>query len=76
MERLKKGVYGDIYNYPFKKYEELLGRDDLKASEEEEELEVEEEEEMEEVFLRALILFLSNKKVHSNNMCPHASLGT
>lgn len=51
MERLKKGVYGDIYNYPFKKYEELLGRDDLKASEEEEELEVEEEEEMEEVFL-------------------------
>ncbi|XP_006657606.2 protein MAK16 homolog A [Oryza brachyantha] len=42
-ERLKKGVYGDIYNYPFKEFDTILEmeKDDL-ATEEEEEEEVEE----------------------------------
>lgn len=39
MERLKKGVYGDIYNYPVREYNKVL---DMEAGEEEE---VEEEDE-------------------------------
>lgn len=44
LERLKKGVYGDIYNYPADKYNELLDMDELQVAgeeEEEEEAEVE-----------------------------------
>ncbi|GLT45335.1 hypothetical protein SLA2020_191720 [Shorea laevis] len=43
LERLKKGVYGDIYNYPFNEYERIL--EDQVESEEE----VEEEPEIEYV---------------------------
>lgn len=37
LERLQKGVYGDIYNYPVKQYEKVLDMESLKAAEEEEE---------------------------------------
>lgn len=40
LERLKKGVYGDIYNYPADKYNELLDMDELQVAGEEEEEEV------------------------------------
>lgn len=46
LERLKKGVYGDIYNYPVKQYENVL---DMEATGEEEEEEEEEEPEIEYV---------------------------
>lgn len=38
-ERLKKGVYGDIYNYPFKEFDTILDmeKDDVALEEEEEE---------------------------------------
>lgn len=40
LERLKRGVYGDIYNYPFEKYENLLekeqGKEAISENEEEE----------------------------------------
>lgn len=32
LERLKKGVYGDIYNYPADKYNEILDKEQLAAS--------------------------------------------
>ncbi|XP_023526010.1 protein MAK16 homolog A-like [Cucurbita pepo subsp. pepo] len=57
LERLKKGVYGDIYNYPVEAYNEVLEMEELQAaSEEEEEPEIEyvegyeelEEEDMED----------------------------
>ncbi|CAN4114134.1 unnamed protein product [Withania somnifera] len=41
LERLSKGVYGDIYNYPEKKYQEILDREALPEEEEEEEEEEE-----------------------------------
>ncbi|KAF2301687.1 hypothetical protein GH714_028672 [Hevea brasiliensis] len=41
LERLKKGVYGDIYNYPADKYNELLDMDELQVAGEEEEEEPE-----------------------------------
>lgn len=44
LERLSKGVYGDIYNYPEQKYQEILDREALQVAseeEDEEELEVE-----------------------------------
>lgn len=43
LERLKKGVYGDIYNYPFGKYEELLAKEGERAKISEDEEEEEEE---------------------------------
>ncbi|PIN05343.1 RNA-binding nuclear protein (MAK16) containing a distinct C4 Zn-finger [Handroanthus impetiginosus] len=53
LERLKKGVYGDIYNYPVDKYNEILdkevGKEALSEEEEEPEIEyVEGYEELEE----------------------------
>ncbi|XP_044491830.1 protein MAK16 homolog A-like [Mangifera indica] len=60
LERLKKGVYGDIYNYPADKYNEILDKEqlaarDLEDDEEEAEIEyvegyddLEEEEDMED----------------------------
>ncbi|CAI9756310.1 unnamed protein product [Fraxinus pennsylvanica] len=58
LERLKKGVYGDIYNYPVDKYNEILDKEVIKeaVSEDEEEPEIEyvegyeelEEEDMED----------------------------
>ncbi|KAH9708662.1 protein MAK16-like [Citrus sinensis] len=44
LERLKKGVYGDIYNYPADKYNEILDKEQLAADdieEDEEEAEIE-----------------------------------
>ncbi|KAJ9169474.1 hypothetical protein P3X46_017666 [Hevea brasiliensis] len=41
LERLKKGVYGDIYNYPADKYNQLLDMDELQVAGEEEEEEPE-----------------------------------
>ncbi|XP_031388832.1 protein MAK16 homolog isoform X1 [Punica granatum] len=41
LERLKKGVYGDIYNYPVKEYNKVLDMDTLQAAGEEEEEEQE-----------------------------------
>ncbi|KAF8037845.1 hypothetical protein BT93_B0631 [Corymbia citriodora subsp. variegata] len=41
LERLRKGVYGDIYNYPVKEYEKVLEMDSLQAANEEEEEEPE-----------------------------------
>lgn len=37
-ERLKKGVYGDIYNVPFKEFDVILGmeRDEVTPEEEDE----------------------------------------
>ncbi|XP_022979889.1 protein MAK16 homolog [Cucurbita maxima] len=58
LERLKKGVYGDIYNYPVEAYNEVLEMEELQAASEEEEEpeieyvegyeELEEEEDMED----------------------------
>ncbi|KAJ4959289.1 hypothetical protein NE237_026400 [Protea cynaroides] len=60
LERLKRGVYGDIYNYPVKEYNKVLDMEGLQAaSDEEEEMEpeieyvegydeLEEEEDMED----------------------------
>ncbi|KAL5783994.1 hypothetical protein ACOSQ2_006386 [Xanthoceras sorbifolium] len=44
LERLKRGVYGDIYNYPADKYNEILDKEQLVANdveEDEEEAEIE-----------------------------------
>ncbi|KAI4373179.1 hypothetical protein MLD38_011336 [Melastoma candidum] len=41
LERLKKGVYGDIYNYPMNAYEKVLDMESSRAAEEEEEEEEE-----------------------------------
>ncbi|KAK4855374.1 hypothetical protein QYF36_006591 [Acer negundo] len=44
LERLKRGVYGDIYNYPADKYNEILDKEQLATSDvedEEEEAEIE-----------------------------------
>lgn len=41
LERLKKGVYGDIYNYPVKEYNKVLDMEGLEAAEEEDEEEPE-----------------------------------
>lgn len=49
LERLKKGVYGDIYNYPVDKYNEILDKEVEKATISEEEEEEEEEHEIEYV---------------------------
>lgn len=46
LERLKKGVYGDIYNYPVKEYNKVLDMEGLQAASEDEE---EEEREIEYV---------------------------
>ncbi|XP_050220429.1 uncharacterized protein LOC126670671 [Mercurialis annua] len=46
LERLTKGVYGDIYNYPTEKFNELLDLDDLQVADEDKE---EEEPEIEYV---------------------------
>lgn len=49
LERLEKGVYGDIYNYPVEKYNKLL--DDMEKDA------VEEEEEV--VCIKFFLLFIS-----------------
>eukprot|EP00257_Ricinus_communis_P028396 XP_025015810.1 protein MAK16 homolog isoform X2 [Ricinus communis] len=41
LERLNKGVYGDIYNYPADKFNKLLDLDNLQVADEEEEEEEE-----------------------------------
>ncbi|XP_010275795.1 PREDICTED: protein MAK16 homolog A [Nelumbo nucifera] len=41
LERLKKGVYGDIYNYPVKEYNKVLDMEGLQAASEDEEEEPE-----------------------------------
>uniref|UniRef100_A0A1D1ZK48 Protein MAK16 homolog n=1 Tax=Anthurium amnicola TaxID=1678845 RepID=A0A1D1ZK48_9ARAE len=42
LERLKRGVYGDIYNYPFEAYDKILNMEELQVvDEEEKEAEVE-----------------------------------
>ncbi|KAG5522057.1 hypothetical protein RHGRI_034308 [Rhododendron griersonianum] len=41
LERLKKGVYGDIYNYPIDAYNNVLDKGELPASEDEQEEEYE-----------------------------------
>ncbi|RVW52923.1 hypothetical protein CK203_072652 [Vitis vinifera] len=46
LERLKRGVYGDIYNYPVKEYNKVLDMEGLQAASEDEE---EEEPEIEYV---------------------------
>ncbi|KAM3324409.1 protein MAK16 [Capsicum chacoense] len=46
LERLSKGVYGDIYNYPEQKYQEILDREVMQEANEEED---EEEYEVEYV---------------------------
>lgn len=40
LERLKRGVYGDIYNYPVKEYNKVLDMEGLQAASEDEEEEV------------------------------------
>ena len=40
LERLKKGVYGDIYNYPVKEYNAILDMEGLQAASEDENEEV------------------------------------
>lgn len=40
LERLKKGVYGDIYNYPVQAYNNVLEMEGLQPSAEEEDEEV------------------------------------
>lgn len=59
LERLKKGVYGDIYNYPVKEYNKVLDLEELEVENEDEEEpdieyvegyeELEEEEDMEDL---------------------------
>ncbi|KAL6969405.1 cysteine synthase [Sarracenia purpurea var. burkii] len=41
LERLKKGVYGDIYDYPVKEYNKVLDMEGLQAVSEDEEEEPE-----------------------------------
>lgn len=38
LERLKKGVYGDIYNYPVKEYNKVLDLEELEVENEDEEV--------------------------------------
>lgn len=40
LERLKRGVYGDIYNYPVKEYNKVLDMEGLQAASEDEDEEV------------------------------------
>ena len=40
LERLKKGVYGDIYNYPVEAYDNILNMEEMKVADLEEEEEV------------------------------------
>ncbi|CAA7402172.1 unnamed protein product [Spirodela intermedia] len=44
LERLKKGVYGDIYNYPVEAYDNILNMEEMKVADVEEEEEEEEPE--------------------------------
>lgn len=37
LERLKKGVYGDIYNYPVEAYDNILNMEEMKVADVEEE---------------------------------------
>ncbi|GFZ21221.1 hypothetical protein Acr_29g0003830 [Actinidia rufa] len=60
LERLKRGVYGDIYNYPVQEYNKVLDMERLQAASEDEDVEeneieyvegyeeLEEEEDMED----------------------------
>lgn len=48
LERLSKGMYGDIYNYPEQKYQEILAREAEQVASEEED---------EEVFLKSFVIF-------------------
>ena len=40
LERLKRGVYGDIYNYPVQEYNKVLDMERLQAASEDEDVEV------------------------------------
>ncbi|XP_078447486.1 MAK16 protein-like protein [Wolffia australiana] len=44
LERLKKGVYGDIYNYPVEAYDNILNMEEMKIADVEDEEEEEEPE--------------------------------
>lgn len=37
LERLEKGVYGDIYNYPVKQYMDILDKNEMKVTADEDE---------------------------------------
>jgi protein MAK16 len=49
LARLQSGTYGDIYNFPQRQYERVLGTEELKEAEEEEEQEEEDEREKETI---------------------------
>jgi len=58
LERLKKGVYGDIYNYPVQEYNNILDMEELQPTGEEEE-----DEEVQKLVLNlndSVIAFIGN----------------
>ncbi len=66
LERLEKGVYGDIYNFNQKAFEQVLSKQDVEEDEDDEE--DDEEEEEDDLMVRSST-GLAQSLIRSTNMC-------